>query len=73
MEQTRVMHYQKLRGKIIERFATLTMFADFLGLSLTSLSAKLNQRTDFTRKEILAWCSYLGIAKKDIGTYFFED
>lgn len=73
MEQKKILPFQKLRGKIIEVFGTNANYAEFLGLSMVSLSAKLNKKTDFTRKEILAWCSNLGIATRDIPTYFFED
>lgn len=73
MEQIKTLSYQKLRAKIVERFGTMNAYASYLGLSTTSLSAKLTKKTDFTRKEILAWCSNLGIATKDIPTYFFED
>lgn len=73
MEQKTVLPYQSLRARIIERFGTMSAYADYIGISLTSLSAKLNKKTDFTRKEIIAWCSNLGIATKDIGKYFFEE
>ena len=73
MGQTKVLPYQKLRGRIIERFGTLSLFAESIGVSMTSLSAKLNRRTGFTQKEITYWCSLLGICTKDIGTYFFEN
>lgn len=73
MEQKKVLYFQKLRGKIIEVFGTYANYAEFLGLSMVSLSAKLNKKTEFTRKEILAWCKNLGIPVKDIVPYFFED
>ena len=73
MKQTKVVHYRKLRGRIVERYGTLSQYAEAIGLSLTSLSAKLNRKTDFTGKEIRTWCSLLGIATEDIGAYFFDD
>jgi transcriptional regulator with XRE-family HTH domain len=63
--------YSKLRGKIREIFRTQSAFAEAMGISSTSLSAKLNNNVEFTQKEIDKAVELLKIAKEDIPTYFF--
>jgi len=65
--------FQRLRGKIVERFANLKGFADYLGVSSTTISRKVNKQVTLTREEIEEWANILGIPKDKIGYYFFED
>lgn len=44
-------NYQKLRGRIREKYKTQAEFAKALGLSGTSLSAKLNNGSEFSQKK----------------------
>lgn len=64
-------NYKKLRGKIRERFKTQENFAKELGISSVTLSAKLNNRVEFTRLEIDKSCEILGISKTAIPEFFF--
>jgi transcriptional regulator with XRE-family HTH domain len=64
-------NYKKLRGKIRERFKTQENFAKELGISSVTLSAKLNNRVEFTRLEIDKSCEILGIPKTAIPEFFF--
>lgn len=63
--------YSKLRGKIREIFKTQNSFAEVLGMSATSLSEKLNNKVEFTQKEIENSVELLKIEKNDIPIYFF--
>lgn len=63
--------YSKLRGKIREVFGTQKAFSEALGISSTSLSAKLNNRVEFSQDEINHSCTLLEIDKAHIPTYFF--
>lgn len=63
--------YSKLRGKIREIFKTQSAFAEAMGISSTSLSAKLNNKIEFSQKEIDKAVELLKIAKEDIPAYFF--
>ena len=65
------MKFKLLRGAIIGKFGTLSNFADFLGISKQTLSAKLSGRNSFTTKEIYKWCDVLGIKISEVGKYFF--
>jgi len=63
--------YSKLRGKIREIFKTQSAFAKAMGISSTSLSAKLNNNVEFSQKEIDKAVKLLKIEKEDIPAYFF--
>ena len=63
--------YAKLRGRIKEKFGTETRFATALGVSLVTVSKKLNGMVQFTKKDIEKWCNILGIPIEEAGAYFF--
>lgn len=63
--------YSKLRGRIVEKYGTVSKFADVLGLSLVSVSNKLNNKTGFTRGDIEKWSQALCIPDYEYGTYYF--
>jgi len=63
--------YSKLRGKIKEVFGTQAAFAAEVPMSTVSLSEKLNNKVQFSQKEIDKACDLLQIAKEEIPIYFF--
>lgn len=63
--------YDKLRGRIIERFKTQERFAQSLGISKNSLSLKMNGKTGFSQDDVKKWCDLLDIKTEEIGEYFF--
>lgn len=63
--------FRLLTGRIIAEYGTRSAFADAMGLSKGTLSAKLNNRVKFTTNEIRTACELLGIDTNDIGLYFF--
>lgn len=65
------LSYSKLRGKIVEKFGSISAFADELGVPKQTVSRKITGRIGFTKKDILEWCEKLGIAIEEIGIYFF--
>lgn len=65
------MNESKLRGRIREKFGTQEAFAEAVGMSHTTLSAKLNGKTDWKRQEIEDACRLLDISAADIPLYFF--
>lgn len=66
-----MFNYAKLRGRIKEIFDTENVFAKKLGISQTSLSQKLNNKVEFTQKEIEKAIELLHIPKEEIPMYFF--
>lgn len=63
--------YGKLRGRIIERYGSLSNFATAIGLSMTSLSKKMTGKAGFSQGDIETWSGLLGIEKSEYGIYFF--
>ena len=63
--------YRKLRGRIVEKFGTISGFAETLGVSKQAVSRKLNNKDGFTRDKILEWSDVLEIPSEDYAAYFF--
>lgn len=61
----------KLRGKIRELFGTEQKFSDAVGISKSTLSAKLNNNSEINRDEMLKMIDLLNIEKEDIFEIFF--
>lgn len=65
-------NYSKLRGKIIEKFGSITAFCQEVELSEPSIHSKLKHRTEFTQSQIIKSCILLDIQLKDMFKYFFD-
>lgn len=65
--------YSKLRGKIREVFGTQQEFAKAMNISAATISDKLNNKTDWTQKEIDTIVNLLNIPKDRIPIYFFTE
>ena len=63
--------YNKLRGRIVEKYGTQSAFARDIGLSKTSLSKKMTGKTGFSQEDVRLWRDKLDITDSEIGTYFF--
>lgn len=65
--------FDKLRGRIREKLGSEAKFAEKIGISSASLSAKFNNKSDFTASEIVKACDkdVLDIPINEIGTNFF--
>ena len=61
----------KLRGKIRENFGSEYAFGEALGMALSTLSGKLNNKSEFTRCEILSIVKLLNLKKEDVYDVFF--
>lgn len=67
-----VNDYSLLWGKIKQSSFTQKQLAEKIGISTTSLSLKINNHKQFTQKEILKISNAVGIPKRDIPKYFFN-
>ena len=65
--------YRKLRSRIVEIFGTQTEFANALGKTQQTITAKLNGNSQFSQDDIIDWCNCLEINAPDIGAYFFAE
>lgn len=65
-------NYSKLRGRIIEKYGTLTVFAEKLGASKQIVSRKMNGHVSFSQKDIVLWCDLLDIPAEEAGAFFLK-
>lgn len=63
--------YDKLRGRIIEKFGSQGEFAEKVGISPTSVSLKMTGKTGFSQAEMVRWANLLDIPVEEYGQYFF--
>ncbi len=63
--------YPKLLGRIKEYGFTQESIALEIGMAVSTLSFKLNNKAFFTQKEIRKICDLLEIEIAEIGIYFF--
>lgn len=63
--------YNKLRGRIVEKFGSLSAFSEHLDISRVSASYKMNGKVGFTQEDIETWAKLLDIDPDDYGSYFF--
>lgn len=64
-------NHSKLLGRIRECGFTQEKLAKAIGISEATLSAKLNNQSYFTTKEVHLICKALNIELKEIDSYFF--
>lgn len=65
-------NYSKLRGKIKEVYGVQDSFAAAIGMDRSTLSLKLNGKSDWTREEIVKSCHALNIPFTEVSAYFFD-
>jgi hypothetical protein len=63
--------FAALRGLIVAKFGTHAAFADAMGMSRATLSAKLNGRTEWQGDEVALACKLLGIPLASAHEYDF--
>ena len=61
------------RGKVIERFGTLSNFAAAMGISAATLSWRMTGRAEWKRDEIARAVNLLKIKPAEIALYFFPE
>lgn len=61
----------KLRGRIVEKYGSLTEFAIAMGGSSQAIGQKLSGKVGISREEIIKWTELLELDINDISTYFF--
>lgn len=64
--------YDRLRGRIIEKYGSQEKFAEKIGISSNSMSKKMNGRTGFSQRDIVKWSELLNIKKSEYSEYFFN-
>ena len=64
--------YTHLRGRIREVCGTQETFANTLGISVSTLSLKLNNKAEWTQEEMAKTVSILGEFGETVNDYFFK-
>ena len=65
------MSYAKLRGRIVEKFGSQSAFAAAMGWREALMSAKLNNKSEWSFSEVMKACELLGIPQSEAHLYFF--
>lgn len=67
-----VFNYDKLRGKIIEKYRSISNFAKQLGVAQSGLYMIISSGKPLSSVKIIEMCELLEITQEEIGSYFFE-
>lgn len=65
--------YSKLRGRIVEKFGSISAFSEAYGITSVSMSMKLNGKIAFSQDDIMKMSKseFLDIQPNEIHEYFF--
>lgn len=66
-----IYSYDKLRGRIYEKFGSQDAFAKALGVAPNTISMKLRCLTGFSQEDIKAMSELLDISREEYADYFF--
>ena len=63
--------YNKLRGRIVEKYGSAQKFSEAIGLSNVTISRKLMGLSEFSQSDIEKWSQFLEINSKDYASFYF--
>lgn len=64
-------NYNKLKGRIVEKFGTVDKFSTKAKMSATTIGRKLSGKSLWSQDEIMTVCELLEIPMDEMTTYFF--
>ena len=64
-------NYNKLRGRIVEKFRTQKAFAQAAGVSENTITDKLSGKTPISHSDVILWNELLGIETDEIGSFYY--
>lgn len=64
--------YAKLRGRIIEKYGSMSNFARAVEISTTALSKKMTCKTGISQSDIEKWSKMLDILENEYGDFYFS-
>ena len=66
--------YRKLRGRVIEKFGSLSAFAEVLGVTTNTISKKFTGKLPITARNIEEWSSpeLLDISPQEYYIFYFR-
>ena len=65
------MAYNKLKGRIVEKYGSQSRFAEALGITENTVSRKMQGKVEFSKDDMINWAELLDIPQGDIPDYFF--
>lgn len=65
-----MINNEKIAILLIKKKKTKSQWAEYLGISKSTLTRKLNGTSDFFREEIIKSCEFFG--EEDMSEYFFD-
>lgn len=72
MKKKIVFNYDKLKGRIAEKFGTRKAFASAICISEKTISERLSNKKYWGQPEIMEAVQVLGLEESDIKAYFFD-
>lgn len=63
--------YDKLRGRIVEKYGSQNAFAQALNVNKINVSNRMTGKTGFSQEDIEEWAGLLEIEPSEYGVYFF--
>lgn len=63
--------FNKLKGRIIEKYGTQKVFAEALGVSNNLVSLKMQGKVPFSKEDMIKWSELLDIPPEHYYEYFF--
>lgn len=67
------MAYNKLKGRIVEKFGSQAKFAAALGMTENTVSRKMQDKVEFSKDDMVRWAELLDIDSSKFWDYFFAD
>lgn len=67
------MAYNKLKGRIVEKYGSQTKFASALGMTENTVSRKMQDKVEFSKDDMVRWAELLDIDSSEFWDYFFAD
>lgn len=64
---------EKLKGKIVENGMTQAQLAEILGIRITTLNYKVNNKSEFKASEIKKLADVLHLSNKEANIIFFAN
>ena len=71
-KEVTTFNFDRLTGRIIEKFKTRDNFATKIPMSIPTLINKLNGKVDFKSREIIRFCKLLNIEIDQIPYFFYN-
>jgi len=65
-------NYNKIKGRIREKYGNQESFAKALGIGLSTLNLKLNNKTEWSQEEMTKALQLLEVDLNQINIYFFD-